>query len=368
MKIIKHILISALSCTAVGLYVFPAYAADVSSNDVKRSVKALAAWFVNNQDDVFVPDRFDDAGTPASSRNYTRLLQATWLSLELTNVYTDTAFRGVALKGLSSVKQFLRCHPEQGVYFVDLDGSPSAGDTALMILALLSAGEEPRRDEYLKNLIAGLLGLQLDTGQFRAEFFALDSNELTKQPGLVLLALARSALQTKDEQTSAALNKGLGYYANPRVFKRTPSHAAYLALSAAEAYELTKKSRYRTLVYELSDYLLTFQQTKLQNTSEKFIGMFGRSDGGVSSGLYLGAIRKAYSIARSNADSKRKRRYGSSLNTGLKFLFSLQIDDDGAPFPQASGSFERFLGEGTVRLDYNFYAMLGLHAGLEVSL
>jgi hypothetical protein len=193
-----------------------------------------------------------------------------------------------------------------------------------------------------------------------------DDNETANlYSGEALYALVRSQQQRPAPWKLEAVHKALPYYqARWRAGKNltmVPRHTA----AYAEAYHLTKDTAYADFVFEMNDWLCTFQFNQLDPLHPLWIGGFMSCVDGrptqtpphAGNGVYVESLAEATRVARLVGDAKRYDRYKEALERGLQFLMTLQYSDASTQHfaewyrPALVGGLHASHADGNLRLD-----------------
>jgi hypothetical protein len=198
-----------------------------------------------------------------------------------------------------------------------------------------------------------------------------DAEMVNVNAGEALLALMRSQQHRPEPWKIDLVRKALeSYRAQWRANKSLaliPRHSA----AYAEAYQLTHDQAFADLVFEMNDWLLTFQFHQLDPLHPLWIGGFmscveGRATqtqphaGGA---VYVESLAEAARVARLVGDPKRFDRYKEALERGLQFLTTLQYTDASTQHfadwyrPTLVGGIHASHTDSNLRLDYTQEAM-----------
>jgi hypothetical protein len=192
-----------------------------------------------------------------------------------------------------------------------------------------------------------------------------DNESVNLYAGEALCALVRSQQHRPATWKLEAVRKALPYYhARWRAANNltmVPRHTA----ACAEAYQLTKDAAYADFVFEMNDWLCTFQFQQLDPRHPLWIGGFMSCVDGrptqtaphAGNGVYVESLAEAARVARLVGDAKRYDRYKEALERGLQFLMTLQYSDASTQHfaewyrPALVGGLHASHGDGNLRLD-----------------
>jgi orotate phosphoribosyltransferase len=176
-------------------------------------------------------------------------------------------------------------------------------------------------------------------------------------PGQVLLALAaavRTGIAAEDERK---IERAFVYYRHRFRYKRDFGQVSWMSLAAAAWWRLTHRREWADLLFEIADWILTFQQTHLeQSTPGAFLTDHQPDTPGFTTAVYLEAIAVALDVASALADTARRRRYEDAWQLGFAFLDRLIVQErDSSVLPNAEyacGGVREHLYSGHVRIDF----------------
>jgi hypothetical protein len=175
-------------------------------------------------------------------------------------------------------------------------------------------------------------------------------------PGQVLLALAaaRTGVTAADERK---IERAFRYYRHRFRYKRDFGQISWMSLAAAAWWRLTGRRELADLLFEIADWILTFQQTRPeQGTPGAFLTDHQPDTPGFTTAVYLEAIAAALDVASAVTDTVRQRRYDDAWRLGFVFLDRLIIQDrDSSILPNADyalGGLRENLYSGHVRIDF----------------
>jgi AMMECR1 domain-containing protein len=271
----------------------------------------------------------------------------------------DSRFVGCAQSAIEAVLVRLEYLADNTAYVRDLN-DPShggrLGTTALCALALFLAPlSDPRYPAIADVLVNGIKSLQVESGSFECCFGGLPSQESHKDyfPGQALLVLIEKS-KAGDDSCAAAYRRAFRPYRDH--FRRRPTTAfvGWQADAWSRAALCDRNEEYADFVFEQIDWLLAFQDRKLE--SQLTYGSFIRtgSDPTSSSIVFTEAVARAAILAHHLGDN-RWRHYRSAYLAGLRFCLLLRLTEAQAiffPHPRrAFGGITRSLTNFQVRSD-----------------
>jgi hypothetical protein len=187
--------------------------------------------------------------------------------------------------------------------------------------------------------------------------------------GEALVALTHAYQHRPAAWKLAVVRKALPYYQSRwrggKNLALIPRHTA----AYTEAFLLTQDKAYADFVFEMNDWLCTFQfQDALQPLWAG--GFMSCVDGKpqpvppqVTSALYAESLVDAARVARQVGDVQRWQRYRDTLESCLNFLTTLQYTDANSQHfaewyrPVVLGAFHPSHTDGNLRLDYTQQAL-----------
>jgi hypothetical protein len=205
-----------------------------------------------------------------------------------------------------------------------------------------------------------------------------DAEAVNLYSGEALYALVHSYQQRPAAWKLEAVRKALPYYqARWRTAKNLaliPRHTA----AYTEAYLMTKDKAYADCVFEMNDWLYTFQWTQLDPQHPLWVGGFMSCVDGkpsatqpqIVSAAYAESLAEAARVARQIGDVPRWQRYKDTLERCLQFLTTLQYTDGNSQHfaewyrPVVLGAFHASHTDGNLRLDYTQQAVCAMVAYL----
>jgi len=194
-----------------------------------------------------------------------------------------------------------------------------------------------------------------------------DGDAVNLYSGEALYALMCSHQHEAAPWKLEAVRKALPYYqARWRAAKNltmVPRHTA----AYTTAYLLSKDKTYADFVFEMNDWLCTFQYRQLDPQHPQWVGGFmGCVDGKpapgaphVGSAAYAESLVEAARVAREAGDVPRWQRYTDALERSLQFVTTLQYTTANCRHfaewyqPYLVGSFHASPTDGNLRLDYS---------------
>jgi hypothetical protein len=189
--------------------------------------------------------------------------------------------------------------------------------------------------------------------------------------GEALYALTHSYQHRPAAWKLDVVRKALPYYQarwrGAKNLAMVPRHTA----AYTEAYLLTKDKAYADCIFELSDWLCTFQFQQLDPLHPLWVGGFMSCADGkpvpappqIVSAAYAESLADAARIARQVGDVTRWQRYKDTLERCLQFLTTLQYTDANSQHfaewyrPVVLGAFHASPTDGNLRLDYTQQAL-----------
>jgi AMMECR1 domain-containing protein/orotate phosphoribosyltransferase len=198
----------------------------------------------------------------------------------------------------------------------------------------------------------------------------IDPEELQNYiPGQVLLALAAAARSGCIEANEQKIERAFRYYRHRFRHKRDFGQVSWMSLAAASWYRITKRREWAELAFEITDWILEFQQTK----TGAFLTDHQPDTPGFTTAVYLDAIAAGFHVA-AEFDSPRFSRYDDAWRRGFAFLDRLIIQErDTSILPNADyaiGGLRENLYSSHLRIDFvqhSLAAILGRHPHISLS-
>ncbi|MEY2395858.1 MAG: hypothetical protein QOF94_2203, partial [Acidobacteriaceae bacterium] len=152
-------------------------------------------------------------------------------------------------------------------------------------------------------------------------------------------------------------------------YKRDFGQISWMSLAAAAWWRTTGQRELADLLFEITDWILTFQQTHPEHaTRGAFLTDHQPDTPGFTTAVYLEAVAAALDVASALSDTVRQRRYDDAWQLGFAFLDRLIIQDrDSTILPNADyavGGLRENLYSGHVRIDFvqhSLAAIMGRH-------
>ena len=176
-------------------------------------------------------------------------------------------------------------------------------------------------------------------------------------PGQVLLALAAAVRTGVAATDDRKIERAFRYYRHRFRYKRDFGQVSWMSLAAAAWWRLTQRRELADLLFEITDWILTFQQTHTeQATPGAFLTDHQPDTPGFTTAVYLEAVAAALDVAAAVSDTARVRRYDDAWRLGFAFLDRLIVQErDSSILPNAEyamGGLRENLYSGHVRIDF----------------
>ncbi len=171
-------------------------------------------------------------------------------------------------------------------------------------------------------------------------------------PGQVLLALAAAVRTGATSADEPKIERAFRYYRHRFRYKRDFGQVSWMSLAAAAWWRLRERRELADLLFEITDWILTFQQP----ARGWFLTDHQPDTPGFTTAVYLEAVAAALDVASALADPARCRRYDDAWRLGFVFLDRLIIQEsDLSTLPNgeyAMGGLRENLYSGHVRIDF----------------
>jgi hypothetical protein len=208
-----------------------------------------------------------------------------------------------------------------------------------------------------------------------------DSDSAGHYPGEALYGLMVSQRYRPVAWKANTLRKALGYYQGWCRAHRNPTAVAWHAAAFAEAYVVTGEKPFADCVYELADWVMTVQHSRLDPRHPLWLGGFMTASDGraiaeepqIASAACAEALAHACRVARRAGDLSRYGRYLGAVEQGLQFVTTLQYGEANTQHfadwyrPVLLGGFHASQQDGNLRIDYTQQAVCALVAYLEAT-
>jgi orotate phosphoribosyltransferase len=176
-------------------------------------------------------------------------------------------------------------------------------------------------------------------------------------PGQVLLALAAGARTGVTSTDERKIERAFRYYRHRFRYQRDFGQVSWMSLAAAGWWRLTQRRELAEFLFEITDWILTFQQTHSeQATPGAFLTGHQPDTPGFTTAVYLEAVASALDVASALSDTARESRYDHAWQLGFAFLDRLIVQDrDSSVLPNAeyaAGGVRENLYSGHVRIDF----------------
>lgn len=185
-------------------------------------------------------------------------------------------------------------------------------------------------------------------------------------PGQALLALAAGAEANVCEADREKLERGFIYYRHRFRYRRGFGQVSWYTQAFARWWRVTRDARFAEFVFEIVDWLLTYQQEK----TGAFVSDHQPETPGYMTAVYLEAVATASNLAATLDDERRRRTYTRAFERGLRFLDRLVIQTRDASVlpgaPYAFGALRRAIHYSEVRTDFVQHALSAVLEGYEL--
>jgi orotate phosphoribosyltransferase len=176
-------------------------------------------------------------------------------------------------------------------------------------------------------------------------------------PGQVLLALAAATRTGAAAPAERTIERAFRYYRHRFRCKRDFGQVSWISLAGAAWWRLTGRRELADLLFEIADWILTFQQTHPEQAAlGAFLTDQQPDTPGFTTAVYLEAVAAALDVAAALSETARQRRYGDAWRLGFAFLDRLIVQGrDASILPNAEyalGGIRENLYSGHVRIDF----------------
>ena len=251
---------------------------------------------------------------------------------------------------------------EGGLWLEAEGGRPSVAELSFALLALcesddfVSAGRRALAERAAATLWA-CVSLPHGRVQTHREPEACAEEFQDYFPGQALLALAAGCAAGWTKVDGTRLERAFLFYRHRFRHKRNFGQVSWYAQAFARWWQLTRDERFALFVFEIVDWLLTYQQ----EGTGAFINDHQPETPGYTTAVYLEAVAAAANLARALGDGRRLKTYSDSFGRGLRSLDRLVIQGrDAAVLPSpayALGGLRRAIHYSEVRTDFVQHAL-----------
>jgi orotate phosphoribosyltransferase len=176
-------------------------------------------------------------------------------------------------------------------------------------------------------------------------------------PGQTLLALAAAAAANVCAVDEERLARAFLYYRHRFRHRRGFGQVSWYSQAFARWWQVTRDERFAVFVFEIVDWLVTYQQEK----TGAFVNDHQPETPGYMTAVYLEAVAAASNLAVALGDVRRRQTYTDAFERGLRFLDRLVIQPrDASVLPGGSyalGGLRRAVHYSEVRTDFVQHAL-----------
>jgi AMMECR1 domain-containing protein len=231
----------------------------------------------------------------------------------------------------------------------------SVSEIAFFALTLCNLPESNRRRAFIYPLGRTLWSAARQThGRIKTHRDPSADDDLFQDyyPGQVLLALAALSQIEPDQIDLESLQRCFKFYRHRFRYRRHFGQVSWLMQAFASWWQITGDSSFAEFVFEVGDWLVTYQQEKTGG----FINDHQPDSPGYTTAVYLEGIAAALRLAAQLDDRARYRKYQRSFMEGFRFLDRLILQPRDASvlpnFELSSGGVRESLYSSRVRLDF----------------
>ncbi|MBV9928542.1 MAG: AMMECR1 domain-containing protein [Acidobacteria bacterium] len=294
-------------------------------------------------------------------RDLPRLAHAAWTLARAARVFGGDESKAASERAL---EYLLRAASEgEGELWLEVTGQPpSVAELSFTLLALcesnaLESDERRALCERAARTLWNCVSLPHGRVQTHREPSAATEEFQDYFPGQVLLALAASCAAGVSQVDEARLERAFLFYRHRFRHRRGFGQVSWYTQAFARWWHVTRDERFADFVFEIVDWLLTFQQER----TGAFINDHQPETPGYTSAVYLEAVASAANLAHELGDERRRRSYADSYARGLRFLDRLVIQERDAsvlPSPAyAFGGLRRAIHYSEIRTDFVQHAL-----------
>jgi len=353
--------------------VVPLAAEVVAPGPLDAAIERMGRYLLyrRNSDNLFSYE-YDPTADHYSARfNWVRQAGATWALVLYARWSQDRQALQAAAACIDRLRAMLApLEPSTApaAFVAAPDKRNKLGVTALLLLCLADYPDRQRYADDRRRLVEAILSAQRADGSLRTAFPpALPVAWQDHHPGEALLALARVHALQPDRRILEAFERAFGYYRAHFHSRPVPAFVAWQSQAFALMARLTHRADYADFVFEMTDWLGSFQRTASDCPWPELIGgVRPRTSGqpGCATAAYLEGFVEAYRLARDEADPARAQRYETLVRRAARFVMQLQFRPEEAYYvrsPQdAIGGVRRSLTDPRLRIDNTQHALVAL--------
>jgi orotate phosphoribosyltransferase/AMMECR1 domain-containing protein len=267
-----------------------------------------------------------------------------------------------ANKGIQSLLSHLI--KENNTVNLKMPGRGPGAEALLLLLLIFNPDEVPQNnDDNIHDLAQKLINcLHIDgsiSNLAPGKRIGADHDIL---PGVILLALGEYWKKYKSPFSEQQLDTSLEWYKRRfRLFK--PWGLTWWHMQAwTTHYEINSKEKYADFVFEIADWVITYQLA-----SGEFLVDYAKSGPGFHTGCVLEGIADAWKLAIMKDDKIRIKKYKSAWQKGVHFMNNLVIYETDTyfmpPDNKAIGGVRESLTSACLRIDFSGHYLLALVNG-----
>lgn len=354
----------------------PVNVADLSAERLDRALSDLAEYvrYRCNRDGSFAycyqpaTDRYDDRN------NATAQMWMLATLLEYGHLRPDNASVTAAAPLLRATTANLRPLPDttNAIYVSFTGHDDKLGTSAAYLLALLAFEDRAGLESAIRQLAAGLLSTQEDSGRIGVpDVRPGKAVEATEQAdvsaALAILALTRFDRLYPDPRVRLALHRSLAYYGRTLLSSNDTTVVALHARALAESYRTSRDPRTSELVFRLVDRLIGSRVADEAGDRPELVGGIDLARGGrlgISTADAVAAIADGVELARLVGDTKRAGGYERALRPAVRFVLQLAFKPAECYYVRSprdvAGGFRSAPWDHTIPIDNCARAMAGM--------
>jgi orotate phosphoribosyltransferase/AMMECR1 domain-containing protein len=296
-----------------------------------------------------------------------RTAYAAWVLARASRVLGGEELRAAAGRAVKHLLNAATDTPD-GLWLEATGHSPSVAELSFLLLALCEKdGDDAAARLTMSRRAAVTLwdAVTLPHGRVRTHRAEESAAEEYQDyfPGQVLLALAAAAEADVCGVDRERLERGFIYYRHRFRHRRGFGQVSWYTQAFARWWRVTRDARFAEFVFEIADWLLTYQQEK----TGAFVGDHQPETPGYMTAVYLEAVAAASNLAAAVGDEARRRTYTRAFERGLRFLDRLVIQTRDASVlpgaPYAVGALRRAIHYSEVRTDFVQHALSAVLEG-----
>ncbi len=310
----------------------------ITRREVESMAHEAAGWLLRNVGpDGHLPSVVATAqGGPAATAHVGNELQE-WIA---TRTLVEAARREKSVTALAAARRNVQLnlsrfyHDEDDYGVIEMSGQVQLGAAGIAALTLKEFPDAPpewnAKEQRLERLVSFLWR---NNGSFRT-FLRPSARSLENDhlySGEAMLYWASLLAESAESSLLKRYRRSAEYYRDWQRKNRDPSLVPWHTMATVVAWPLTSETPGAEWVFEMNDWLLSFQQAEGAPSHPDTAGRFYDPEQAINtadvpvSGLYLEGLSAALRLARITGDITRGKSYALGIRRGLRMARQLQF-------------------------------------------